>query len=183
MISTIQRCLYEIHEAQRLGKKVTLCPFMYDHEVRWGNLQEDVCIANIQTVVDSEKAKCGQASDKEDIHTVICKLQNGFEGMNASVEKNRLEYLMNYPVHKITGEALLDSEAEQKERRRKAVELLASSIIVMIKRVHSLNHDVVSDFSELLKSKSNSLVEPIVVFNEWNDTVKSLISSKRRKLN
>ena len=125
-----------MHEAWRLKKKVTLCPYIRDYHAERGNLQEDACIKNIDTAVDSKNAYCGQPSDKEDIHTAIRKSQNGFDGINASVERIRLEYLLNYPVNKITGKFNRNSEAEQKERRKEAVQLLVSSIIKMTNRVY-----------------------------------------------
>lgn len=162
-------CVYEMHEAQKLKKKVTLCPHTYDIDVECGHLQQDVCISNIETEVGSKNAYCGQPSDKKDIHGAIRKLQNGFDGINASVERIWLEYLLNYPVDKVKGRNWY-SEAEQKADRRKAAQLLASSIIVMVNRVHSLNDDV-PDFNEFLEAQPDSS-EPIDVFIEWKNMLR-----------
>ena len=81
----------------------------------YGLLDKDVCIKNIKTTVDSENAYCGQASDKEQIHAAIRNSENGFKGINASVERIRLEYLMNYPVDKIKGKYSLNYESRNKE--------------------------------------------------------------------
>ena len=105
-----------MHEAQRLGVKVTLCPYINDADVKYGKLDQDVCIKNIKTPVDSENAYCGQESDKKQIHAAICNSENGFKGINASVKRIRIEYLMNYPVNKIKGIDAFDdyTESEQK---------------------------------------------------------------------
>ena len=80
--------------ALKLKKDVTLCPYMSDAQIEWGSLLADACIANIGTSVDCEKAECGQESDKKRIDAAILQSQNGFKGIDASVEVIRLNYLL-----------------------------------------------------------------------------------------
>ena len=83
-----RRCDFEMNEALQLKKDVKLCPFVYDGNVKRGELNEDVCIAKIKTPVDSKKAFCSDESDKKDIHKVILsRSKNGFEIINTSVKR------------------------------------------------------------------------------------------------
>ena len=72
-----------------------------------------------------------------------------------------------------------DEEFYDKEcvkKIKKALILLASSITIMVDRVHSLN-DEVPDFEEFLQSKPES-AEPKDVFREWKEIVENLIREK-----
>ena len=103
-MSIFARCVFEMNEAQQMKKDVKLCPYVYDTWVKSGYLHKDVCIANIETLVDSKSAFCSNDSDKNDIHkAILSQDENGFELINAAVERIRLQYLLEYPVDKITG--------------------------------------------------------------------------------
>merc|ERR1712232_1385444 len=52
-------CVYELFIASNFGVPVTLRPFIRDDDLKWGDLHEDVCIANIGDKIDSETARCG----------------------------------------------------------------------------------------------------------------------------
>ena len=49
--------------AQELEKDVKLCPYVENTDIWNGDLEKDVCIADINEAVDSEKAKCGNEDD------------------------------------------------------------------------------------------------------------------------
>ena len=73
--------------------------------------------------MDSEKAHCLRELDKILIHAAIKSLwSDGFNNdhINASVEKIRLQHLLDYPVRRITGhdgvKKYENSEYETKER-------------------------------------------------------------------
>ena len=173
-----------MHTALKLDVKVTLMPYVWDVEVEWGRLvDKDVCIRNIlENPVKSEKAICGQDSDKKDIHESILKESppRGFELIDKSVKRIRLEYLLQYPVENIKGYPD-DSEAEKKESRRDAVQTLASSIIIMVERVHSLK-DEIPEFKEYLNKKSEDSSEDsseINTFREWKQIVDNHIIEEK----
>ena len=95
------------------------------------------------------------------------------------MEGFRLNKVLKYDFEKIQGSSYSDSknpEADKKKRRKKAVKKLASSITVMVDRVHSLN-DEVPDFEKFLESKPES-AEPKDVFREWKEIVENLIREK-----
>ena len=108
--------MYELHDAQKMEVKVILCPHIGDGFVWAGMLDYDVCIANINTRVDSKNAFCSWEPNKVLIHEAIkAESSNGFEDINESVERIRLDCLLNYPVHKIKGGYSHNSEAIKKE--------------------------------------------------------------------
>ena len=39
-----------MHVAKKLEKEVTLCPFVYDFQVKAGYLERDACIMNIKKI-------------------------------------------------------------------------------------------------------------------------------------
>ena len=96
--------------------------------------------------------------------------------INAAVERIRLQYLLEYPVDKITG---FDhtSEDEIREYQRYGVEILAKSLTLMVDRVHSLGDDEVPNFEDYYKTQSESS-EPLNVYREWKAIVESLIKAK-----
>ena len=165
-----------MNEAQRLKKDVKLCPWINDSAVKWGQLHADVCIENINTLVDSKSALCSNDSDKNDIHKAILnQSENGFELIDAAVERIRLQYLLEYPFDKITGRG--QSEDVKIKRQRDAVKKLVWSITLMVDRVHSLGGDEVPIFEDYYKTQSE-LSELSDVFREWKDKVESLIKAK-----
>ena len=90
------RCVYEMHVAQKLNVKVKLSPHIKDSDVERVYLYNDVCIKNINIAIDSEHAKCSWDPDKQAIHLAIqSESTNGFGTINASVEKIRLDYLLD----------------------------------------------------------------------------------------
>ena len=110
--------------------------------------------------MDSEKAHCSWDSDKILIHAAIkSNWPNGFNDINASVEKIRLQYLLDYPVCRITGHSMWlgigNSGSEKEERRREAVEIfLVPCIMKMISRVHSISADeIIPNFEDYGKSQ------------------------------
>ena len=103
IISIFHRCVWKFSLAQTLNVKVKFAPHIRDSDLETGYLESDVCIQNINTPVDSINAICRLEPDKEPIHADInSRFSNGFEEINAGVEKVRLEYLLENPVHKIT---------------------------------------------------------------------------------
>ena len=179
IIIVFHRCVYEMYVAQTLDKEVILCPYVHDNHVELGYLEFDVCIANINIPVNSRDAKCGLESDMIRIHAaILSKSQKAFEDIDASVEGIRLNKLLKYDFEKIEGFEQISCYNNcydgQKNVRRKAVKLLASSITIMVKRVHSLK---VPNFNiYLIKSWLCGVSEPIDVFRKWNEDVKNLIS-------
>ena len=154
-----------------------LCPCIAEVHVKWGDLNKDVCIRNIKTPVDSKSALCSNDSDKNDIHkAILSQSENGFELINAAVERIRLQYLLEYPFDKITG---WDDSSEDviREDQRRGVKILASNITLMVDRVHSLGDDEVPNFEDYLETQSESS-EPLDVFREWQAIVESLIKAK-----
>ena len=90
-------------EAQRLGVKVILCLHIEDIKRKRGEIELDICYRNIKKIVNSKEAHCSWDPDKKSIHAAIkSQWPNGFEDINTSVEKIRLEYLLDYPFHEIT---------------------------------------------------------------------------------
>ena len=177
-------------EAQKLGRKVRLCPHIRDSEIISGEIEYNDCIRNIDSIVDSEKADCSWESDKKLINAAIkSNWTNGFNDINTSVEKIRLQYLLDYPVYRITGHSVIhgngNSESEKEERRRKAVEeFLVPSIMKMISRVHSISADEILNFEDYGKSQPG-ISEPIELFCEWKKLVENRIEercSKRQKI-
>ena len=80
IILVFHRCVYEMHIAQKLQKEVFLCPYVDDYDIYCGDLDADVCIANIKTPVNSRDAKCGQESDTNIIHkAILAESDKGFE--------------------------------------------------------------------------------------------------------
>ena len=156
---------------------------MWDGYVMRGELDQDVCIKNINKSIDSEKAHCSWDSDRNAIHAAIKSLSsNGFDELNKIVEMIRLAYLLEYPVRKITGyESVRDnSESAKEERRRKAVEkYLVPSITTVLRRAHSIADDEIPAF-ENVKTQSDS-TEPIEVFLEWKKLVEFIIANKTSK--
>ena len=177
IISMFGRCVFEMNEAQQLKKDVKLCPFIYKSPLRSGRLHEDVCIARINTLVDSKNVFCSNDSDKNDIHkAILSQSENGFELINAAVERIRLQYLLEYPFDTITGR-----DGYSKDRihyiQRNGVKKLASSITIMVDRVHSLGDDEVPNFEDYYETLSKSS-EPLDVYHEWQAIVESLIKAK-----
>ena len=119
-------------------------------------------------------------SDKKSIHKAIKSQRGGFELIDESVERIRLEYLLQYPFEKIKGRSF-DSEAEKKEQRREGVKILASSIVIMVERVHSLK-DEIPEFEEYLEQKLCCWSsEPINAFRKWKCNVENLIEEKNKR--
>ncbi len=96
--------MYELHTARRLNKRVELRPFIGDDDERDGNMENDICVSKISTVIDCKHAFCWDNYDKERIHEAITKeASDGFKDVNQAVELIRLEYLLKYPVRNIMG--------------------------------------------------------------------------------
>jgi len=97
-------CVYELYTARKLGVEIELCSFSgLDN---FGDMTENVCIANITTKVDSNLARCGnpkseQNADERGIRDAINKSDGRFHGVNQAVEYIRLQYLVTYPREEI----------------------------------------------------------------------------------
>merc|ERR1740124_25023 len=70
-----------------------------------GRVHEDTCVASAKFSVDSSAARCGKpeepvSADEIMIRKVIENSENGFNGVNQSVECIRLSYLAKYPINK-----------------------------------------------------------------------------------
>ena len=80
-----------------------LCTYISSEDLNCGRVHQDTCVASTKFIVDSSAARCGkpgkpQSSDEIIIRRVIDKSVNGFNGVNQSVEKIRLLYLIKYPI-------------------------------------------------------------------------------------
>ena len=94
--------MYELHVAQTLNMIVKLCPHIRDGDVLAGYLDSDVCIKYIENRVDSISAYCSYDPDKQRIlKAILSQSKDGFDEINASVERIRLWYLLYYPLYKI----------------------------------------------------------------------------------
>ena len=177
MIPTFHRCNYELHVAQKLKVKVMLSLHISDNFIEYGYLGYDVCIANINSAVDSEKAHCSWQPDKESIHAAIKSSQSpkGFDDINASVERMWLEYLLDYPVEKVKGSYNEETDEDYSDGGRYSIETcLVPSIITMINRVHSIAADEIPKFEEY----RNTLLDSsglIAAFCQWEEVIKFLI--------
>ena len=177
MIPIFHRCDYELHTAMKLKVKVLLSPHIADGAVRYGWLYKDVCISNIDTAIDSERAICSWQPDKESIHAAIkSESPKGFEDINSSVEKIRLDYLLDYPVEKI--KRSWNEETREYDDGRYAIETyIVPSIITVINRIHSIHADEIPNYEEYGTTLSDSS-DPKAVFRQWTEVVKFLINNK-----
>lgn len=178
--------------AQKLDVKVRLCPYIHENTVKLGDLNNsawgDLCIVNIVTNVDSEKAICSWEPDKEAIHSTIrLEFSNGFNEINKSVEKVRLQYLLEYPVDKITGfhvgfsaEDDHNSKPEMIKRQRDAIKILFFAITTMVNRVYSIVDNEIPKFEDF-ETKSG-LLEPMEMFREWKEVIEKIIHREEKKV-
>ena len=75
--------MFELAEARRLKVNVRLCPHI-------------------------DGSYCLMESDKESIHKeILSQLERRFEKINSSVKRIRLDYLLDYPAHKIQSNAFI----------------------------------------------------------------------------
>ena len=147
VILTLHRCILELAEAQRLNVNVRLCPHIHDADLYLGDLERDICIANIKKSVDSFNAFCSMDSDKENIHSaILSQSERGFEEINFSVERIRLDYLLDYPVHKIQNncpDILYDSYYSKIMTSRYITVIVYSLIMGMIAHSFGFHLDVI----------------------------------------
>ena len=87
--SIFHRCVYELFVAQKSGVKVKLCPYVHEYDVKYGNLDADICISrNIGTRVDSKNLHCSYLAHKIAIHEAIKKFGTSslYEEVNECIE-------------------------------------------------------------------------------------------------
>ena len=92
-----------MHFAISQGVPVKLCAYISHDDLAYGRLDEDTCVASAKFSVDSSAAHCGKpeervSSDEIMIRKVIENSINGFNGVDQSVERIRLSYLVKYPI-------------------------------------------------------------------------------------
>merc|ERR1711957_1078989 len=105
-INTRLWCVYEMHFAISQGVPVKLCAYISAEDLRCGRVYEDTCVASAEFSVNSSAARCGKpedpvSADEIMIRKVIENSENGFNGVNQSVECIRLSYLAKYPMNDI----------------------------------------------------------------------------------
>merc|ERR1740124_889836 len=105
-INTRLWCVYDMHLATCNSVPVKICAYISPDDLQSGLVQEDVCVASAEFSVDTFAARCGipgqpQSSDEIMIREMIDKSENGFNGINKSIEEIRLSYLAKYPVNDI----------------------------------------------------------------------------------
>ena len=179
MIPIFHRCDYELHTAMKLKVKVLLSPHIYDSSVRGGYLNDDTCIANINIPIDSENALCSWEPDRKAIHAAIkSESSKGFDHINSSVEKIRLEYLLNYPVEKIESSCNEETDEEFEDGRYAIETYLVANITMMMNRVHSIPADEIPKFNDSHETQSGSS-DVKDLFREWTEVVEFLINNKK----
>ena len=95
-----------MHIAVCQGVPVKLCAYISPYNLKWAYIERDICVVSAEFSVDSSAAQCGipgqpQSSDEIMIREVIDKSVNGFNGVNQSVEKIRLSYLVKYSINDV----------------------------------------------------------------------------------
>ena len=117
------RCVFEMHMAKKLKKGVELCPFIDWTDCMFGDLERDVCIADIDEAVDSKLAICGNKDDMRSIQeSILASSKDGFSAIDRSVKEIQLDYLLAY-TRWING--IID-------KQKQVVETLVASVKVMI---------------------------------------------------
>lgn len=107
-------CVYEILVANKQKVKTILCPHIPESSKLFEALENDICIANVDTAVDSMNALCWNETDNANIQNIIKLSPGEFTGVNQRVEMVRLNYLLNYPMQNIKGGEL---SAENEDNR------------------------------------------------------------------
>merc|ERR1740124_2134118 len=105
-INTKIWCVYEMHFAVSNGMRVKLCAYISSDDLNHGRVQEDICVANANVPVNSSAARCGKPEeavslDEKTMRKVIENSVNGYNGINESVERIRLSYLVKYPINDV----------------------------------------------------------------------------------
>ena len=150
-----------MHFARMLGIAVYLRPYISEQDEKTGLVQNDICVSQIETKIDSEAAYCYSDEDREMIDTAIQKSSDSFSGVNQAVERIRLDYLLHYPIHNISG-----------DEQHNAAEQLSKAIDIVLPRVvpTSVNETIMS-FDSFCQSDDGyeNLFEldPLFVFGEW----------------
>ena len=183
MIPIFHRCDYELHTAMKLKVKVLLSPHISHWHVENGYLHRDTCIANINTTIDSENALCSWEPDRKAIHAAIkSESSKGFDHINSSVEKIRLEYLLNYPVEKIERLSYnKETDIYYEDGGRYSIETyLVANITMMMNRVHSIPANKIPNYINLPLWCYHRYwsSDPIAAFHEWKKAVENLIKER-----
>lgn len=107
-------CVYEILVADKQKVKTILCPYIPESSELNEALENDICVANVETAVDSMNALCWDKTNNASIQNIIKLSPGEFIGVNQRVEMVRLNYLLNYPMQNIKGGKL---SAENEDHR------------------------------------------------------------------
>ena len=107
--------MFELHTARGLDKRVELRPFIDSESECNGEVEKDICVAEISKVIDCKTAFCSNDNDKKSIHEAIINgSPGGFEDVNEAVEMIRLEYLLNYSIGNIMGGDRLSDDFDER---------------------------------------------------------------------
>jgi len=132
-INTRLWCVYEMHIAVCQGVPVKLCAYISPYNLEVGNVHEDTCVDGAKSSVDSFAARCGkseeaQGPDEIMIRKVIDKSENGFNGVNESVEKIRLSYLAKYSIDDVVP-----------DKKSYAIKIIREAIEYIVPRISATN--------------------------------------------
>ena len=130
-----------------------------------GNLHNNVCIKDIDKIVQSQNAHCHVQYDRKQIRDAIRSKslqQGGFDSINKAVERIRLYYLLDLSIDDIL------KKCKDEERQRNAAQLLFSSVTMLVNRVYflSINDEIPNseDYSQTLSG-----------FSKWRNDVKRIL--------
>jgi len=96
-------CVYEISIAIQHNVKVQLCPHINPDDLYMGRTYNDICVAQAKNPVVSSEGRCGHPAkpinnDEKVIRKEIESTSGKFDEVDRTVERIRLEYLVNYPL-------------------------------------------------------------------------------------
>merc|ERR1711935_354997 len=102
-------CVFEIFVAAMMGVRVKLCPHIAPIDIANGWTNEDICVSESKTRVDSASARCGHPkhdpnSDEVAIRQVVNASAGGFDAIDKAVERIRLGYLIDYDLGSVTND-------------------------------------------------------------------------------
>merc|ERR1740124_1540776 len=147
-----------MHFAVCQGVPVKLCAYISRENLRCGRVHEDTCVTSAKFSVDSSAARCGipgqpQSADEIMIRKVIDKSGNGFNGVNESVEKIRLSYLVKYPINGVVVDLPV------------AIRKIKEAIECIIPRVNVGND--LKTYDQYIQSKKLNVANERTNFKAW----------------
>ena len=135
------------------------CAYISPESLEYGQVHENTCVTSAKFSVDSSAARCGKpedpvSSDEIMIRKVIRKSVNGFNGVNESVEKIRLSYLVKYSINDVNP-----------SQRSGAIRKIKEAIECIIPRVNVGND--LKTYAQYLQSEKLNDEYEYMNFNAW----------------